>query len=68
MVEYPRWFNLVLRAVGLTGDGEIGVRGATGDLRAREGRVLDWTVVEMLRESLGLTTREASISAVGDFW
>jgi len=38
-VEYPRWFSLVLRAVGLMGDGEIGVRGiAMGDLRESEGR------------------------------
>lgn len=36
-----------------------------GDLREREGRAEDWAAaVEMLRESLGLTERDASILAV----
>lgn len=58
-LEYPRWFNLVLRAVGLIGDGEMGVRGImAGDLRERVGReeAAPWlTAVEML--SVGLTAR-----------
>lgn len=38
-LEKPRWFILVFRAVGLIGDGEMGVRGImTGDLRERDGR------------------------------
>jgi len=59
----------VLRAVGEHGDGDTGVLGTAydavmGDLREREGRVDDWAAVEMLRESLGLTDREASILTV----
>jgi len=49
--------------VGLTGDGEMGERTmATGEgiLRDSEGRV-EVAVVEMERESLGLTAREASM-------
>ena len=54
------------------GDGETGERSgaiATGEgrLSCSEGRLLvDWAAVEMLRESLGLTAREASMLA--DVW
>jgi hypothetical protein len=56
----------VLRAVGLTGEGEMGERSdevaevVLGDLRLRVGRVRVGAVL-MLRESLGLTALEASI-------
>ena len=59
-MEYPRWFNRVLRAVGLIGDGEMGDFRARGDLRLRLGRDAG-AAVEMLRASFGLTDREASI-------
>lgn len=37
-MEYPLWFNLVLRAVGLMGEGETGdLKGVRGDLRDSEG-------------------------------
>jgi hypothetical protein len=53
-----------LRAVGLSGAGEMGDRiGAIGDFKDRLGR-LDCAAVEMLRESFGLTDREASILAL----
>ena len=55
-MEKPRWFSRVLRAVGLIGDGETGVRGI-GGLRESEGR----EAALMLRESLGFAAREASI-------
>ena len=58
MVEYPRWLSRVLRAVGLIGDGDTGDLTETGDLRDRDGRA---AVVEMLRASLGLTARDASM-------
>jgi len=75
-VEKPRWLSLVLRAVGLSGAGETGERRgersggamATGEARLsfRDGRVADdWEVVEMLRESLGLTALEASMLTDG---
>lgn len=77
MVEYPRWFRRVLRAVGLIGDGEMGVRGVgtegmvrlMGDLRESEGRVEEWVDVavaadEMLMESLGLRERDDEESMV----
>jgi hypothetical protein len=51
----------VLRAVGEIGEGETGVRGTTGDLREREGRVA-WAAVEMLRESLGLAERASMVA------
>lgn len=46
MVEYPRWFSFVFRAVGLMGTGEAGAAEtgdrigamAIGDLRDRVGR------------------------------
>ena len=37
------------------------LKGATGDLKLRDGLVDEAEAVEMLRESLGLTDREASI-------
>jgi len=52
----------VLRAVGLIGDGEIGDRKHTGDLRESEG--LDACAVETLRDNFGFMLREASILAV----
>jgi hypothetical protein len=53
--------SLVFRAVGLIGDGGTGdLKGAMGDLRARAG-LLVVVAVEMLRDSLGLADREASI-------
>lgn len=55
-MEKPRWLSLVLRTVGLMGEGEIGVRGI-GDLRESDGR----EAALMLRESLGLAARVASI-------
>lgn len=39
-------------------------KGAKGDLRARDGLELWVAAVEMLRESLGLTDRDASILMV----
>jgi len=59
-VEKPRWFNLVFLAVGLIGEGEMGVRGGIkpGDLRERVGReeAAPWlTAVEML--SVGFIAR-----------
>ena len=52
-MESPRWLSLVLRIVGLIGDGEIGVR-AIGDFTVV---VVDGT--ERLKASLG--PRRASI-------
>jgi len=50
----------VLFAVGLRGEGEIGVRGTIlGDLSDREGRPELCPAAEMLRESLGLAARAA---------
>jgi len=66
VVEKPRWFSLVLRAVGLRGDGETGVQGtfrAAGDWRVRAGREAAVVAAEMLRESLGLATRAANMAA-----
>jgi len=66
VVEKPRWFSLVLRAVGLRGDGETGVQEtfrAAGELRARVGREATLVAAEMLRESLGLATRAANMAA-----
>jgi len=56
----------VLRAVGLMGEGEMGVLGMVGVLRDRLGREAWDAEVEMLRASLGLETRAvaASILAV----
>lgn len=57
---------MVLRAVGLRGDGESGVRGmvmAAGDGIVRVGRDAAVVAAEMLRESLGLATRVASMAA-----
>ena len=62
MVEYPRWLSLVLRAVGLMGEGDTGDLTLTGDLSDRDGRACA-AFVEMLRDSLGLTARLASILA-----
>lgn len=60
-MEKPRWFILVFRAVGLIGEGEMGVRGImAGDLRDRAGleEAAPWlAAVEMLRESFGLAAR-----------
>jgi hypothetical protein len=56
----------VLWAVGLRGDGEIGVQGtfrAPEDLRVRVGRGTLLVAAEMLRDSLGLATRAASMVA-----
>jgi hypothetical protein len=39
-----------------------------GDLREREGLLEDWAAVEMLRDSLGLTERDASILIVNCVW
>lgn len=71
MVEKPRWLSFVLRAVGLRGEGDSGVRGdmvivmATGDLRDRTGRdVLLVEAAAMLKESLGLAARAAYIMSV----
>lgn len=52
-----------MRAVGLTGEGETGERTmATGEDRLRDSEVrVEVAVVEMERESLGLTAREASM-------
>jgi len=66
MVEYPRWFNLVFRCVGLMGEGDTGdlrgVKGDKGDLSDRVGLVICGAVdVEMLKDSFGLATREASM-------
>jgi len=58
--------SFVLRAVGLRGDGEMGVREtlmATGDLRVRAGRGTLLVTAEMFRESLGLATRAANMVA-----
>lgn len=62
----------MLRAVGLTGDGEIGDLSGVdimseGDLRDRDGRAPAALAVEveMLRANFGLTDREASMF---DFW
>jgi len=52
----------VLRAVGLMGEGEMGVLGMAGDLSVRLGRVLWEAAVEMLRASLGFATRELAAS------
>jgi len=63
--------SLVLRAVGLRGEAETGVQGtfraagdlrAVGDLRVRTGRGTLLVAAEMLRESLGLTTRAANMA------
>ena len=45
----------MFRAVGVSGDGEIGVRGAMamGDLRLSDGRPVGAACVEILRESFG---------------
>jgi len=51
-VEKPRWLSRVLRAVGLIGEGEIGVRGS-GDFMLRVLVVF----VGRARESLGLAAR-----------
>jgi hypothetical protein len=63
MVEYPLWLSRVLRAVGLAGDGEIGdFIGLIGDFSDRLGLAAEeGAVVEMLKDSLGFATREASI-------
>jgi len=68
MVEYPRWLSLVLRAVGLIGEGETGVRGCrlTGDLSDRDGREFCAVFVEILRANLGFMLREASILTSSD--
>ena len=60
IVEYPRWLSLVFRAVGLTGDGEMGdLRDSTiGDLSDRDG--LAEFVAAMLNESLGFPILEAA--------
>ena len=54
----------VLRAVGLRGEGEIGVRGAVE--MEREGGVDEVAAVEMERESLGFAVR-AVASILTDF-
>jgi len=69
MVEYPLWFNLVLRTVGLMGDGDTGdlrgVSGDRGDLSDNVGRVIGPAFeVEMLKESFGFAMREASMLMV----
>lgn len=63
MVEYPLWFSLVLRAVGLMGDGDTGDRrGSKGDLRDSDGRPAVCTVeVEMLKDNFGFATLEESM-------
>lgn len=58
-MEKPRWLSRVFRAVGLTGDGDIGVDGS-GDLRDRVAVV----AVGRARASFGLAAR-ASIVGVG---
>lgn len=73
MVENPRWFSLVLRTVGLMGDGDTG----TGEMGDRMGVMVmgDFIVkvgrpgghvvaVEMLKDNLGLVTLEASMVAI----
>jgi len=60
IVEYPCWFSLVLRAVGLIGEGDRGVLGmfmAIGDLSDRAGRDAFPVAAAILTESLGLTAR-----------
>ncbi len=66
MVDRPRWFARVFLAVGLIGDGLMGVRGSMGDLRESDDRWAGWTEAAMLRESFGLAAREASISAYSE--
>lgn len=57
--EWPRWFRRVLRAVGLLGEGESGVRGREeGGLRESDAGL---EAALMLRESFGLAARVASI-------
>ena len=51
-VERPRWLSLVLRAVGLMGEGEIGVR-RSGDFGARLATGATGTA----RASFGLAAR-----------
>lgn len=65
-MEYPLWFSRVFRAVGLMGEGDTGdFRGVRGDFNDNEGRTAwELAVVEMLKDNLGLATREASMLSV----
>ena len=73
-MENPRWLSLVLRAVGLIGSGDSGalkgdMRGAkgvgvTGDFSDSVGLVDCAAAGEMLRESFGFMTLEASILTI----
>ena len=57
-MENPRWLRRVFLAVGLIGEGDIGVRGS-GDLREREVVV----AVGRARESLGFAARASILMA-----
>lgn len=77
MVVNPRWFILVLRMVGLIGDGDTGAAAmgdrmgviVRGDFSDRVGRA-DWlvAVVEMLKDNFGFATLEASMFAMADIY